>query len=155
MTRASLAVLALLLGASAAAADTTARDRFELWNGCRAMDLVVETPPAGAAAIGLTRRAIVLAVRARLHAARIYDPEAEAFLHVDAVAVGRAFHFSIGYRKWLTDPRTGEKGATATWVASSTGTHGGEAGYVLSAIAAHAERFVAEYLRVNADSCPR
>ena len=150
-----VAALSLLLAAPAWAERTTAEARFELWNDCRSMDLVVESATGGTADIGLTEQAIAVAVRGKLGAAGVYDPEGLAYLDVHARVVGPAFHFSIEYRKWLKDPASGEEGAAATWISGSTGTHGGGSDYVLASISEHVDRFIEQYRRVNADACER
>ena len=37
----------------------------------------------------------------------------------------------------------------------STGTHGGDAGFILSAVSQHLDKFLVEYLRVNEENCGR
>ncbi len=41
----------------------------------------------------------------------------------------------------------------ATWETGSLGTHGGDAGFILQAVAEHTDKFVNEYLRVNDEAC--
>ncbi len=149
------AVLSLLFAAPAGAETMSAESRFELWNECRAIDLVVESATGGGAGIGLTERAIAARLRARLGAAGLYDPEGLAYLDIRASVVGPAFHVSVEFRKPLRDPASGEEGLAATWISGSTGTHGGDPGYVLASASGHAEGFVAQYLRVNARACKR
>ena len=149
------AVLSLLFAAPAGAETISAESRFELWNDCRPIDLVVESATGGKAGIGPTERAIATAVRGKLGASGIYDAEGLAYLDVHASVVGPAFHVGIEFRKWLKDPASGTEGSATTWVAGSTGTHGGNPDYVLAAIAEHVDRFVGQYRRVNADACKR
>ena len=150
-----LAALSLLLAAPAGAQKISAEARFELWNDCRPIDLVVESTIGGTAGVGPTEPAIVTSVRDRLSAAGIYDAEGLAYLDVHAGVVGRAFHVSIEFRKWLKDPASGAEGWAATWISGSTGTHGGRSGYILASIAEHVATFVDRYLRVNAGACKR
>ena len=152
---APIVVALLLLAAPAPAETVSAGARFELWNDCRAIDLVAESTTGGGANIGLTERAIATALRTRLGAAGIYDPEGLAYLDVRASVVGSAFHFSVEFRKRLRDPASGEEGLAATWISGSTGTHGGDSDYILASISEHADGFVEQYLRVNADACKR
>ncbi len=149
------AALALLAAAPAWPATVPAEARFELWNDCRPIDLVVESATGGPAGIGLTEKAIATAVRRRLGAAGIYDPDGLAYLDVRVSVVGPAFHVGIEYRKWLKDPASGEEGSAATWISGSTGTHGGSPEYIMDSIAEHLGGFVEQYLRVNADGCKR
>lgn len=64
---ASLSVAALL----APAAVGQVRERFELFNACRPMRLVVEGLPDRAAAIGLTEQSLQAAAESRLRGARL------------------------------------------------------------------------------------
>lgn len=72
---------------------------------------------------------------------------------VNVHVVGRAFSGFVEYNKIVTDHATGEANAAATWSTNGTGTHGGDAGYILSAIAGYMDSFIDEYLRVNEDAC--
>ena len=40
-----------------------------------------------------------------------------------------------------------------TWDLGATGTHGGDAGYVLQTLSEFVDTFVVEYLRVNEAAC--
>ena len=151
---APIAVALWLLAVAPARAETMSADaRFELWNDCRPIDLVAERAIGGVSGIGLTERAVAAALRAKLGAAGIYDPEGLAYLDVRASVVGPAFHVSVEFRKRLRDPASGEEGLAATWISGSTGTHGGDSDYILASISEHADRFVRQYLRVNAAAC--
>lgn len=150
----SLVVSTFVLLADAASAEgVTDYDRFRLWNNCQPMDLSVESLSKGEVQIGLTKEKIEISVRSRLRAARLYDMSTVPFLYVNVHVVGRAFSSSVEYNKIVTDHATGEKSAAATWSTHGTGTHGGDAGYILSAIAEYMDRFIDEYLRVNKDAC--
>ena len=127
-------------------------DRFQLWNGCGPMNLAVENLPDDAGEIGLTRDAITAAARSRLRAARLYEDEVTPVLSVSVNVVGRAFGTDIELIKRVTDDN-GLRGIAVTWRIRTTGTHGGVAGYILSSIARSVDRFIDEYLRVNADAC--
>ena len=158
MRRYTVLVAALLLTvASASAGEVSDQDRFDLWNDCRPMLLVVEGLPDDAAAIGLAEDAITVAARSRLRAARIYTEagsEAEwSSLYINANVVGPAYGISVKYRKYVNDLATMLEGAAITWVSSSTGTHGRDPTYVSSNVAGHIDRFIDEYLRVNEDAC--
>ena len=67
--------MALLGAASVSAAEVNDYDRFQLWNECRSMILMVENIDMvdDAAANSLTTEGIEIAVRSRLRAARIYS----------------------------------------------------------------------------------
>ena len=149
------AALALCPAAPVLAEDVTRSDRFKLWNNCRAMDLAVEGLPQDAADIALTRGAIETAVRSRLRAARLYDADVAAFLYVNVNVLGRAFSIRVEYNKPLFDPASDQFFSATTWNSGSTGTHGGNGSYILSSVSRHMDKFIDEYLRVNADACPR
>lgn len=57
--------------------DTTkaSRERFELFNDCRPMELVIEDLSDDASQIGLDRRAIHVTAESRLRSARLYREE--------------------------------------------------------------------------------
>ena len=143
----------VLLAEAASAESVTDYDRFRLWNNCQPMDLMVGSLSKDVAQIGLTKEKIAISVRSRLRAARLYDMSARPFLYVNVLVVGRAFGSFVEYNKIVTDRATGEENAAATWSRHGTGTHGGDAGYILSATAEHMDRFIDEYLRVNEDAC--
>ncbi len=145
--------LALVLAVPAGAAEkVTDYDRFQLWNSCQPMDLFVSDLHKDAD-IGLTREAILVAVRSRLRAARLYEAdELFSHLYVNVNVVGQAHNISIQYYKHLEDTASGETGYAATWDTGGTGTHR-SADYILSGVSQYTDRFIDEYLRVNADSC--
>ncbi len=150
------AALSLCPAAPSPAGDVTDLDRFQLWNDCRPMYLVVETLDRDADDIGLTREAIGTAARSRLRAARLYDGDAVApYLYVNVNVSRSTFGLSVEYNKWMSDPASGESGAASTWDRGAIGTHGGDAGYILSSVSQIMDIFIDEYLRVNEDACPR
>ena len=158
--------LALVLAAPSGAAEkVTKLDRFQLWNGCRPVDLVVEGLPDDAGKIGLRKEDIETAVRARLRGARIYEENARSYLYVNINVLSPAFGVLVEFKRhvevllpfWVKpegmDPLTGY--ATG-WNLGSIGVHGAAgSGYVLSAVARHTDKFIDEFLRVNADACRR
>ena len=152
-----LAAACLFAAASASGGEVSDFDRFELWNECRPMSLVVEKLPDDAAAIGLTEEAIEVAVRSRLRAARLYSedyPEtAWSHLYVNVNVVDSAFGIAVEYRKEMKDLATMLESTASTWLIGSTGTHGRDPGYILSSVTRRADRFIDEYLRVNEGAC--
>ena len=156
--------LSLMLAAPSGAADIeTEIDRFQLWHACQSVGLVVEQLPDDAGKIGLRRPDIETAVRSRLRGARIYnDRSSSPYLYVNVNVVGAAFSVGFYFKRWVTvsvafwlKPKgmDGPAGPAATWNVGSAGTHGDAAGYVLSAVARHTDKFIDEYLRVNAGAC--
>ena len=75
-----------------------------------------------------------------------------ARLYVNVHVVGPGYNISIRYDKFVVDAfRT--TGTATTWEWGSTGTHGGDASYIVSILSQHLDRFLAAYLRVNESAC--
>lgn len=155
LTRAALllSALALPFSASGAAGEITDRKRFKLFADCRPMRLVVENLPDGASKIGLTKEAIQAAAESRLRSARLYDSRASRFLYVNVNVVGRAFSITLEFHKRVRDILSGDTGRAATWDVRATGTHGGDANYIVSHVSRLMDRFLVEFLRVNEKAC--
>ena len=154
----ALAALALLLLASRAAGETAKErvERFQLFGDCKPMALVVEGLPPDASRIGLTVDSLQAAVESRLHAARLYDSEAlSPRLYVNVNVSGGAFSVGFQYDKLFYDPLSDLTNIAATWDTGSTGTHGGDAPYILSVVSQHMDRFLLEFLRVNDQACEK
>ena len=127
---------------------------FQLFNECRPMQVIVEGLPSDAAAIGLTQERVSTPAESRLRAARLFsDDPLLPYLYVNVNVFRRAFSVNVGFYKRLFDPVSGEIGFARTWNAGSTGTHGGDGGYIVQSLSEHLDRFVLEYLRVNEDAC--
>lgn len=130
--------------------------RFQLFNDCRPVSLFVAPLSAAAADIGLTEEQIQATTELGLRSARIYDESAGVpYLSVRVMvsSSGRAVSIDFRFMKMLDDPLTANRFPAVTWSAGATGTHGGDAGYVLDGVSDYADRFVLEYLRVNDDAC--
>ena len=131
--------------------DGQATEKFELYNRCQPINLVVEYLSEDAKKIGLTRETIINSVESRLRSARIYNKNGLEFLYVK-VSVGRnAYSYDTEFRKWAIS--YGESGKAITWSIGGSGTHGGNAGYILPLISQSIDRFIVEYLRVNEKDC--
>ena len=156
LTVSLIAAASLVLAASAWAENVTGFDRFKLWNNCQKMRLVVESLHKDAADIGLTDETLTITVRSRLRAAHIYDAsEWSSYLYVNVNVADLAFNIIVEYNKLMMDIASGEKGLTSSWWTGSTGMHGRDAGYILSGVSQHTDKFIDEYLRVNEDACKR
>lgn len=155
----ALAALALLFLAGRAAGETAKErvERFELFGDCKPMALVVENLPPDASKIGLTVDSLqAAAVESRLRAARLYDSEVlSPRLYVNVNVVGGAFSIRFQYDKLFYDPLSGFTNIAATWDIGSTGTHGGDAGYILSWVSQYMDQFLLEFLRVNDEACEK
>ena len=143
-------------------------ERFELFNACLPMLLIVEQLHDDAADINLTRETLQAAAESRLRAGRLYreffgpirtEKQYEestnlAVLSVQVNVVGAAFNINVQYQKRVTDA-FGETTSTTTWQTSVTGTHGGNAGFIVSGLSERLDKFLAAYLRVNKSACGR
>ena len=152
-----LAIAILLAPTPALSAEVSDYDRFRLWNECRPARLSVEGLPNDADAIGLTKKAIEVAVRSRLRAARLYSdsgPETEwSRLYINVNVVGRSFSVAVEYGKYVRDLATKLERSSPTWSVRITGTHGRDSSYILSTVEQNTDAFIDEYLRVNEANC--
>ena len=129
------------------------QERFELFSGCQPMDLIVEGLPSDATEIGLTEQRIQTTAESRLRAARLFSDDTIPYLYINVAVVGRAFSWSVTYNKFVHDEAIDQRGMANTWRSGGTGTHGGDAGYILQSLSESLDRFVLEYLRINEDAC--
>ena len=150
-----LAAASLFASTLAAAEKVDKHDRFQLWAACSPMKLIVDGWDAGARGFGLTTEAVEIAVRSRLRAAQLYDPTALLFLGVNVNVrnePGRqSFSVTVQYHKPRKDIMSGVIEGAVAWGTSGTGF--GESSFVLSAVSQYTDKFIDEYLRVNAESC--
>ena len=137
---------------SALSEPITPIDRFQLWNDCQPVRLSVADVLPDATAIGLTKRGVEATVRGRLRVARLYADDATAYLYVNGYVHKDAFAVIVRFRKQVIDPASQSTSHATTWHNESAGLLG-DAGFVLSSVALHTDRFIDEYLRVNADAC--
>ena len=144
-------------------------DLFKLWNNCKKISLIVEDLSEDATEIGLTKENIEISVRSRLRGGRMYTEDNWLFLgpylYVNSHVVGSAFSLQLHYIQFLVRPELdgsipetdagifSRRGFAVTWDTASTGKHGGDSNYILSSIAGSVDKFIDEYLRVNADAC--
>ena len=155
-----IAILLLFLTASSWAEEVTENDlfmsiyeHFQLWNDCQPIGLIVEGMGKDASDIGLEEEALTRALRSRLRSARIYDANASSSLYVQVSVVRAAFSIKMSYYKPMTDQASGATFSATSWDTGSTGTHGRNSGYILSAVSEHMDKFIDDYLRVNSDAC--
>jgi len=143
-------------------------DHFGLWNNCNlVLLLLLFEENEHAIKIGLTSDRIETTVHSRLRGARIYNDDllAHGYLKL-TVNIGSAFNVGFYFQKWMVDNQwmvaidANEKlplnasGFAITWRNSSTGYHGSQgSNFILSTIAEMADKFIDEYLRVNASAC--
>jgi len=147
-------VLAIVLSSSTNATDAVQEyDRFQLWNDCRPLGLIVEPLPEDATDIGLAEEAVTAAVHSRLRTGRLYGDDARQFLWISVNVVSLAFNINVGFYKAVRDEMSGVNLSAITWLASFTGMHGRDSSYILSSVTRKVDEFIDEYLRVNADAC--
>ena len=134
-------------------AEITKRERFELFNRCRPMALLVEGFPEDAGKINLTEESIEMAAESRLRSARLYDNKADTMLYINVNVVKKAFSIIIEYSRLVFEPISDEWGRAVTWQVGSTGAHGRSASYIRSGVSEKIAKFLVEYLRVNEKAC--
>ena len=127
-------------------------DRFQLGNVCEPVDLIVEAIDRNEKAVGLTYESIITTVRARLRAARLYHSDSRPYLYVNVHALPPAFAVRVAFYKPLSDPISGWNTVAITWEKAVIGK-GADADYILSRVAQLTDKFIDEYLRVNAPAC--
>lgn len=147
----------LMLTASPGVADeheVTRMDRFRLWNDCKPVYMAVEGLDEDSDAINLSVERIEVVVRSRLRVARLYTATLGLpYLYININVGERAFNVEFEYNKEVRDVATGISGVGSTWDTGGTGTHGGNADFILSSIAQYTDTFIDEYLRVNEEAC--
>lgn len=128
--------------------------RFQLFNSCAPMNLVVEGLSDDAASIGLTQERLQFAVESRLRGARLYADDQHLFaLYVQANVVGTGFSVDLRFNKTLLDPSTREIGLATTWSNGITGMTSRNPEFVVSQLSNLLDEFLTEYLRVNEEAC--
>ena len=150
------ASLALSFLTTAAVGEATAAsDRFRLFADCGPMGLVVEELNEDATKIGLTKESIQAAAESRLRSARLYNTNGDPYLSIQVNVAGRGFSVRLEFRKWVSDPLSGEEAYAATWKNGATGIAASGSGFILSTISQYLDRFLVEFLRVNEAACEK
>ena len=154
MMTVKLGLLALVALTATGQDFETRFSRFRLFNNCEPTRLVVERLSDRAAEIKLTEERLMLAAESRLRGARLYTADVGGpFLYLKVNVVGRGFSTSLQYSKVLLDPVTGESFNATTWDTGATGTHGGDAEFIVSFVSRALDEFLTEYLRLNEAAC--
>lgn len=128
-------------------------ERFQLFNYCLPMGIVVENLNENAEGIGLHQSTLSAAVESRLRSARLFDNDAQNYLYLNVLVSGRAFSINLEFNKTLYDSSSGYSFRATTWHVGSTGTHGKDTGFIINGVSRHMDEFLLEYLRVNEDHC--
>ena len=135
-------------------ADSVTYDDFQLFTGCSPVRISTAVDDDDNN-LKLGQDRLETAVRSRLRGARIYADESYGpalliYVHV----VGKAFNYSLDLNLRVWRDGLGWW-TTNTWHAGGTGTHGGDASYVLGHISQSMDTFIDEYLRVNGEACDK
>ena len=148
-------LLSLLAMRPGVTEEVSVYDRFELWTDCEPLKLYVNFQKDDENEIDLTKEDIEIAVRSRLRSARMYTDELSSLhLAVNVNVVGLAFGIDIELYKIVSDFLYSKEILPArTWQSGITGTHSMNGNYILQTVSQDTDRFIDEYLRVNADSC--
>ena len=154
----STVALALVLAVPTGAAGKIAKsDRFQLWNGCQPVALAVAFKEPKRSKIDLTKEVIEATVRSRLRTARIYggkDTAVTAFF-VEVIQVIESpplFRVKFEHIKVLMDEMSEVRDFSRTWF-EYRWTGAKDTATVPSVLAQSSDKFIDEYLRVNADAC--
>ena len=129
--------------------------KFELFTGCAPIGLVVEKlSEENSKRIKLTRERIINSVESRLRASHIFNDESFYYLYVNVNLQGKAFNLSLEFKKLVRDIHFPELyGLAPSWSTGGTGTHGGDANFVVSGVSEYVDKFLVEYFRVNEKAC--
>ena len=137
-------------------------ERFQLWNVCGPITLLIESMHYDAVKIGLTHEAITTTVRSRLRAARLYGGSEitpgpygitpALHVHVTTVPGGVGFSVAFKFNKQVSDPISGQTNLATTWDKGAAG-QSMDVGYILSWVSRLTDEFIDEYLRVNEPAC--
>ena len=127
------------------------QERFQLFNDCRPMSVFASLDDEqGGAPSGLST------ARLQAAAARLYEDDmVEAgfsSLTAGITVVGAAFAVQVIYTK-LTEDAYGNAGFAMTWTKETVGTHGQDSTYIMGAVTAGLDAFLAGYLRINEAAC--
>lgn len=142
------------------------REKFELWNWCKSVKLLVDNSSPDAKKIGMTKERIQTAVESRLRGARIFSDADDSliYLYVQVTVSGSSFSTDFYLMRWMKHTSALEQAALGetpgpyygyaiTWAQGITGTHGNDAGHILQYVSEGADNFIIEYLRANAEAC--
>ena len=132
----------------------SSQERFELFNKCKPMDVMVQGLASAVTDIGLRRESITAVAESKLRAARLYDDSLlwpYLYVEVRVLRDTRVFSVSVQYRRLLFNRVTSTGGVVSAWERGSFGTGG--ASFILSNLQQHLDEFLAAYLRVNEPHC--
>ena len=143
---------------------STKTDRFQLWNYCDSLGMLVSHVTVWkrgrmqTAEERLVITKIERSVRSRLRAARLYsDDTGIPYLRIYAIVDEGVYRLTFEYKKWVTDDASGERSLVPTWQSGAAGLYGAidmiEDRALMSSVSQLTDKFLDKYLEVNADSC--
>ena len=155
MTRLILISVAAILLLSVHAANTRESDSGydqQLFTRCAPLRVAIGFNITNAE-LPLAEETLSEAAESRLRGARLLKTGADQFLSIDLNVVGSAFSLRIGLNSWIEDMGFGRGGTVLMWGTGATGTHAGDAQYLLGLVSRHLDEFVVKYLRANEEPC--
>ena len=146
-----LIALALSVAPSAEGAEFSL-ERFEFFNHCDPIRVVVSLDIDEKYDPDLKEGAVQALIESRLRSARIYsDSLRNAVLLVQVHIVGTAYSISVDFSKMVRDVASDTVALAGTWTSTTTGIHGGQE--ISSPLSSVIDRFLVEYLRANEAAC--
>ena len=130
-------------------------DLFRLWNNCMPISLQILLDQNNTSIV-LTEEFVTTAVRSRLRAAHLFQKDTigpwDSWLKVSVSIMNPAFYLSFQFRKPMMDSATYFVHPVTSWDSSYLGIYG-KGSDILSLVSKITDRFIDEYLRVNAEAC--
>ena len=144
--------------------------KFELFNSCLPMTLIVEKPTLDTEEFGISEEAIRNVLESRLRASRLYLTSADsqeyfdsgytlyshlgyaASLFAGVSVVGASFAISLSFYKPVTDLVSKVTTKATTWESGNFGL-ANNAGFILNNLSMMTDEFLVEYLRTNEADC--
>ena len=94
--------------------------------------------------------------RDALQRAHLFSPDRANFgLFIEALALENSYRYDVSFAKPVLDQLSGEARISRTWEQSGVGHYKPGGDFVLGTIRQAVEKFVSEFLRVNASACRR
>lgn len=129
-------------------------EKFRLWNDCGLVSLVVERLHDDAKKMGITEDRIQNTVESRLRGGRIYGESGPPFVYINVNIMGAVVSIRLEFRPAVIRSGFEHVGFAPTWYIFSIGTFRENAGYaIIQTVAEYTDKFINEYLRVNAPAC--
>lgn len=150
-----IAALTLALPGMGAPNQSAAVARYQLFNHCRPVRLLVAVDFDQPVFDDLKAHLPDLA-EAKLRQHRLYAGERRGvpLLYVDVDGYSLGFSVIVSYSKWLPDPATDTTWLAATWRLGSVGVVDAQnKALVTRAVSRQLDVFIEQYLRINGGAC--